>query len=83
MTYKPTRPCRIVRKETRYRIRWHLPNGAVRENQAEVYETATAAEASANYLLSISTARIAPLMRRWYKSARFEIVPVTFKVGMV
>lgn len=86
-SYKPTRPCRIVgpavRRETRYFIRWTLPNGAVRENHAELFDTATEATTSANYLLNLSTSRIAPLMRRWYASARFEIVPVTVKIGLV
>lgn len=65
--------------DTYYCIRWRLPDGAVRENRAELYDSHIAAQAAAEYMLAVSTERIAPLMRRWYSRATYELIPVTMK----
>lgn len=66
-----------VQVTTHYRVEWLLPNQEVRYNEAELYETMSAATAAAEQIKAEVLAPYAKLTRRWlcadYRIAIVEV----------
>jgi len=64
---------------TGYRIEWLLPNHEVRYNQAELYDSMTAATIAAEQIKDEALALYARLTRRWIATADYRIVTVAIR----
>lgn len=64
---------------TGYRIEWLLPNNEVRYNQAELYDSMTAATVAAEKIKDDVLAPYTKLTRRWITSADYRIVTVAIR----
>jgi hypothetical protein len=64
---------------TGYRIEWVLPNDIVRYNEAEIYESMSAAIAASEQIKSETLERYARLTRRWIVCAEVRIVSVEIR----
>lgn len=68
-----------VQVTTHYRVEWLLPNQEVRYNEAEIFDSMTAATTAAEKIKRDTLEPYAKLTRRWLVGADYRIVTVAIR----